>query len=75
MWLWTLRDIAIIGIGALLSVFIIAQTGSFALLVVTAAFAFLTIRLDAHSILDFIIYAVKFFMIEPQYYEWRQESE
>ena len=60
LWLWLLRDIAVIGIGALLS-----------LLVVTVLYAFLTIQVDGSSILDFLRRAACFLFLRQQYYEWR----
>jgi len=41
------------------------------LLVLTAVFAFLTIRHEGTSILDFIRYAAAFLLTKQQYYEWR----
>ena len=54
LWLWELRDIAIIGVGALISVFAMAQLGFLPPVVITAAYAFLSIRLEDTSILDFL---------------------
>ena len=53
LWLWELRDIAIIGVGALISVF-----------------AFLSIRLEDTSILDFLRYAIRYFLLGQQTYAW-----
>ena len=58
LWLWELRDVAIIGIGFLFSVLAIAQTGILLPLVATVIYAFLSIRLEGSSILDFLRYAV-----------------
>ncbi len=44
LWLWTLRDVAWIGTGLLLSVLALTQTGSMIPLVITAALAFFCIR-------------------------------
>ena len=46
LWLWELRDIAVIGVGALISVFAMAQLGFLPPVVITAAYAFLSIRLE-----------------------------
>lgn len=43
--------------------------------VLTAAFAFLSIRSDETTILDFIKYAVRYFISTQQYYEWRLKGE
>ena len=70
LWLWQLRDIGIIGIGCLVSVFALAQLGILIPIVATALYAFLTIRFEDTSILDFIKYACGFFIIKQQMYEW-----
>ena len=74
LWLWTLRDVAWIGTGLLLSVLALTQTGIALPLVLTAVFTFLTIRHEGTSILDFIRYAAAFLLTKQQYYEWRLDS-
>lgn len=71
LWLWQLRDIGVIGIFALLSVLSLSQTGFFLPVVLTAAYAFLTIRFEDTSILDFLRYACAYFFSSQQFYEWR----
>ncbi len=71
MWLWELKDIAIIGVCLLLSIVAYTQTHSFILLVGTVVYAFLSIRFENTSILDFIKYAAAFLITRQQYYEWR----
>ena len=72
LWLWELRDVSVIGVGLLLSVLALTQTGIFVPLVLTAVYAFLSIRFDGTSILDFIQYAVAFLFTKRQFYEWRK---
>ena len=74
LWLWSLRDITVIGISMLISVLALTQIQLFIPLAITLAYAFLTIRMDDQSVLDFIIRAVKYFLITQQYYEWEEES-
>ena len=62
LWLWLLRDIAIIGVAALISVLS---------LVVTVLYAFLSIQVDGASILDFLRRAACFLIFQQQRYEWR----
>lgn len=71
LFLWRLKDLTIIGIGALISVFAVSQTGFTLPIVITVSFAFLAIRFEDTSILDFIKYSVKFFFAEQQEYRWR----
>ena len=75
LWLWELRDIGIISIGLLISVFAFSQTGLLLPIVITAVYAFLSIRFEDVSILDFIKYAMAFFFLKPQNYEWRSADE
>lgn len=63
--LWELRDLAIIGVGALLSVFAMAQLNFLPPVVVTAVYAFLSIRMEDTSILDFLRYAATLFHPGP----------
>lgn len=71
LFLWRLKDLAVIGTGALLSVIAMSQTGSFLPVIITLVYAFLAIRHEDVSILDFLKYAVKYFFIEQQEYRWR----
>ncbi len=71
LWLWQLRDIGVIGVGALLAVLALTQLGFVPPIVATAVYAFLTIRFEDTSILDFIRYACAFFIGKQQIYEWR----
>ena len=71
LWLWGLRDFCIIGIAALLSVVILVYVQFFVPAVVTLCYAFLTIRMDDTTVLDYMKYAVKFLISTQQYCEWR----
>ena len=69
--LWGLRDFCIIGIAALLSVVIMVYLGIFIPAAITLVYGFLTIRMDDTTVMDYIRYAVKYFITTQQYYEWR----
>ena len=71
LWLWELRDIGIIGVSSLLSFLALAQGVGMPPLVITVLYAFLAIRVDGSSILDFLRRAACFLLLEQQYYEWR----
>ena len=71
LWLWLLRDIGVIGIGALLSVLALTQGLGMGLLVITVLYAFLTIQVDGSSILDLLRRDASFIYLRQQYYEWR----
>ena len=74
LWLWELRDVAIIGVGFLFSVLAIQGLGMVPL-VITVLYAFLVIQMDGSSILDFLRYAVCFLILQQQYYEWGESIE
>jgi len=72
LWLWELRDIGIIGVGLLISVFALAQLRFLPPFVLTALYAFLSIRFEDTSILDFIRYAFAYFIGQQQVYRWHE---
>ena len=71
LWLWSLRDFAILGISALLSIVMLVELRIVIPAALTLCFGFMTIRLDDMTILDFIRYAGRYFISTQQYYEWR----
>lgn len=74
LWLWSLRDVAILGIALILSILALSQMKFFLPLAVTLVFAFLTIRLDDQTVLDFIGRGFRYFVSAQQYYEWQEQS-
>ena len=72
LWLWQLRDLAVIGIGLLIAVLALTQLGLFLPMVLVAAYAFLSIYLDGLSVLDFLSFVVSFYITEQQIFEWEE---
>lgn len=70
LWLWYLRDIGIIGIGAIISVIFISQANFYIPIAIVGCYAFMTIRLQDTSIFDFLQYACAFFIFQQQFYIW-----
>lgn len=70
LWLWQLRDLGVIGIGLLLAVLALAELRFLPPIVLVALYAFLAIRFEDTSILDFLKGACAFFMIRQQFFEW-----
>lgn len=75
LWLWELKDVVIIGVGLLLSVFALAHGLGFTPLLIAAIYAFLSIRMESGSILDYLRYATQFLFLKQQYFEWRVHDE
>ncbi|MEG0594891.1 MAG: hypothetical protein RR514_06715 [Christensenella sp.] len=83
LFLWELRDIVIIGVCVLLSVCCavrlpeantLQRLAFLPPIVLTAVYAFLTIQFEGTSIMDFIRYAVSFFFLKQQQYEWSEQQ-
>ncbi len=74
LWLWELKDIAVIGVGFLLSVLALVQGLGMFLLVLTGLYAFLSIRMEGASILDFMRCAICFLFLHQQYYQWEERK-
>ena len=70
LWLWSLRDFALICVGLLLSLVALTQMGILLPLALTAAFAFLSIRMEDLTVLDYIRFAAKFTISTQQEYRW-----
>ena len=75
LWLWELRDVAILGGALLLAVFSLVRGGTYLPLIFAAVYAFLSIRMEDTSILDFLRYAARFLFLQPQRFEWRERFE
>lgn len=72
MFLWTLRDMLIIIIGAVLSAVFAAALDWIVPGVFIGVFAFLTLRIDNElNISDYIRFAFRFFVTTQQIFYWR----
>ncbi len=71
LWLWSIRDFLIICLMLILSVVILTQIWSFLPFAVTAMFAFLSIRFDDTTIIDYIVCAFRYFVSAQQIFYWK----
>ena len=72
LWLWSLKDIIILGIALTISVVSWAKLGFVIPAALTAVYAILTMRMDENSILDYIKCSWRYFVSTQQYFEWRE---
>ncbi len=70
IWLWELRDIAILVIATIISAFALTQTGILIPLVLTFAYGILSIQVEGSSISSFIKDATIYFLLKQQRYDW-----
>lgn len=71
LWLWSLRDFTILCVAALISALVLTQFFFVLPAALTLCFGFLTIRREDFTILDYINYAVRYFISTQQHFEWR----
>jgi len=72
LWLWSARDFAVTAVCGLISVFVLSATKSPIPLALAGLYGFLTIRLENDCILDFLGWAVRYFITAQQYFEWKE---
>jgi hypothetical protein len=71
LFLWELRNLAVILGTAILAVLSVSQLGFTPPVFIVAIYAFLTIRFEDYSIMDFLMNACKFFLFRQQIFMWR----
>ena len=71
LWLWSIRDFLMICLGLILSVVILTQLWTFLHFDITAVFAFLSIRLEETTIIDYMVCAFRFFVTAQQLFYWK----
>ena len=69
--LWGMRDFVILCVAALLSVVALVQLHWLVPAALTLCYAFLTIRHDESTIMDFLRWAVRYFISTQQLFFWR----
>jgi hypothetical protein len=74
MWLWSMRDFAVVAVCALVSALVFSATKSPMPLAVTGVYAFLTIRFEDVCVLDFISWATRFFIAKQQIFVWKEAA-
>ena len=71
LWLWGLRDFVFLSIAVLISVVLLVHSGMLLPAALSMCFAVLTIRMDDTTVLDYLGYAVRYFITTQQSFEWR----
>ena len=71
LWLWGLRDFTILCIAVLLSVVVLVHSRFMLPAALSLCYGFLTIRTDDTTVMDYLRYAIRYFISTQQYYEWR----
>lgn len=75
LWFWNLKDVIILAITLTISVVSWAKLGFILPAALTLGYAFLSIRMDEYSVLDFIRRAWRYFVSTQQYFEWKERED
>jgi len=71
MWFWSLKHFVILAVSGLLSFVVLIYLHLIIPAVGVLVYGFLTISVDEATILDFLKYAVRYFITTQQEFEWR----
>lgn len=75
LWFWNLKDVLILAIALTISVVSWAKLGFILPAALTLGYAFLSIRMDEYSVLDFIRRAWRYFVSTQQYFNWKERED
>ena len=75
LWFWNLKDVIILAIALTISVVSWAKLGFILPAALTLGYAFLSIRMDEYSVLDFIRRAWRYFVSTQQYFDWKERED
>ncbi len=75
LWFWNLKDVIILAIALTISVVSWAKLGFILPAALTLGYAFLSIRMDEYSVLDFIRRAWRYFVSTQQYFNWKERED
>lgn len=75
LWFWNLKDVILLAIALTISVVSWAKLGFILPAALTLGYAFLSIRMDEYSVLDFIRRAWRYFVSTQQYFEWKERED
>lgn len=75
LWFWNLKDVIILAIALTISVVSWAKLGFILPAALTLGYAFLSIRMDEYSVLDFIRRTWRYFVSTQQYFEWKERED
>lgn len=75
LWFWNLKDVIILAIALTMSVVSWAKLGFILPAALTLGYAFLSIRIDEYSVLDFIRRAWRYFVSTQQYFDWKERED
>ena len=71
LWLWGLKDFIILAVLTLFAIILYVVAKTLVPAAIALCFAVLTIRKDEMTVLEYIKYAMRYFITDQQHYKWR----
>ena len=68
LWFWSVRDFIIISVAVFANFWNVIPAAA------TICFSLISLRADDMSVLDYIINAVKYFLLSQQEYRWKERN-
>ncbi len=75
LWLWSFRDLIVTGIVIVPAILAAVKMHIYFPAAMAAVYAFLSIRLDEQSVLDYIKRAARFFISSQQFFIWKEGKQ
>lgn len=75
LWFWSVRDFIILCAGVIVSVMVFVNFWNVLPAAATLCYAFLSLRADEASVMDYIMNAFRYFCISQQEFHWQERRE
>ena len=72
LWFWSVRDFIILCTGIIVSVMVFVNLWNVLPAAATLCYAFLSLRADEASVMDYIMNAFRYFCFSQQEYRWQE---
>lgn len=74
LWFWNVRDFCILCGGIIVAVTLIVKLWTFVPAAAVVCYAFLTFRTEDTAVIDYMVSAVRYFLLTQQAFEWRKDE-
>ena len=75
VWLWKVRDLIVTGVLTVLGLLLFSATGEGLFAVIGVAYGILTVQAEEVTVMDFIVWGARYFLLDQERFEWRMREE
>ncbi len=75
VWLWKVRDLIVTGVLTVLGLLLFSATGEGLFAVIGVAYGILTVQAEEVTVMDFIVWGARYFLLDQERFEWRMRDE